>query len=60
MAQQQLSVVFSADENYIPHLAAAVTSLLENNLEHVSRVFVLTDAAHTEAFKQFSDDIRSR
>lgn len=56
----KLNVVFAADRNYIPHLATAVTSLLENNFELVQRVFVMTDAGGDRRFHNFLRDIENR
>ena len=55
-----LSVVFASDRGYIPHLATAVTSLLENNRRLVDRVFVITQAAETPEFETFKADIFAR
>ena len=55
-----LDVVFAADVTYIPHLATAVTSLLETNTELVGRLFVLTDDSASEPYRRFERDIQDR
>lgn len=60
MTEQKLNVVFAADNSYVPHLATAVTSLLETNRKLVGRLFVLTDDSASEAFQRFERDIRNR
>ncbi|MDB4999241.1 MAG: glycosyl transferase, family 8 [Mucilaginibacter sp.] len=39
----KIDVVFSLDANYIQHFCVAVTSLLENNLKNIDRIFLITD-----------------
>ncbi|MDB5851955.1 MAG: glycosyl transferase family 8 [Rhodoferax sp.] len=39
----KIDVVFSLDANYIQHFCVAVTSLLENNLKNIERIFLITD-----------------
>lgn len=55
-----LSVVFASDEQYVPHLATAVTSLLETNREIIDRIFVITQSSATHAFRRFTQDILAR
>lgn len=55
-----IDVVFSADYSYLPHLATAVTSLLETNQEKVANIWVITDAGATRRFKHLVDDVASR
>lgn len=54
-----LNIAFACDSNYLPHLATAVTSLLENNPEGISRVFHVTDSADSDGYKTFVDYIAS-
>jgi lipopolysaccharide biosynthesis glycosyltransferase len=53
-------VVFSSDRSYVPHLATAVTSLLETNLSLVARVWVMTNARDSRPFLRFQEDVRKR
>ena len=55
-----LDVVFSSDRSYVPHLATAVTSLLETNLALVARVWVMTNASESRPFLRFQEDVRKR
>ena len=55
-----LDVVFSSDRSYVPHLATAVTSLLENNRSLVNRVWVMTNAGGSRPFMRFQEDVRKR
>lgn len=57
---RKIDVVFSADYGYIPHLATAVTSLLETNKERVADIWVITDAGTTLRFQQLVEDVRHR
>lgn len=41
--KNKLDVVFSIDENYIQHFCVAITSLLENNLNKIDRIFLIHD-----------------
>lgn len=59
-SKARIDVVFSADSGYVPHLATAVTSLLETNHELVSRVWVITDAGDNPKFRRFQKDIAER
>ena len=55
-----LDVVFSSDRSYVPHLATAVTSLLETNRSLVTRVWVMTNAGSSRAFLRFQEDVGKR
>ena len=55
-----LDVVFSSDRSYVPHLATAVTSLLETNRSLVTRVWVMTNAGDSRPFLRFQEDVRKR
>ena len=53
-------VVFSSDRSYVPHLATAVTSLLETHQSLVARVWVMTNASDSRPFLRFQEDVRKR
>lgn len=59
-APSAIDVVFSADCSYVPHLATAVTSLLETNRSLVERIWVITDASDSRAFRLFQRDAFER
>ena len=56
---ERLSFVFSADRTYTPHLATAVTSLLETNLALVKDVFVITPDEHSSEMSKFAGFVAS-
>lgn len=41
--EKKIDVVFSIDAGYIQHFCVALTSLLENNLQSVGRIFLITN-----------------
>jgi lipopolysaccharide biosynthesis glycosyltransferase len=51
---QKIDVVFSLDANYIQHFCVAITSLLENNLKNIERIFLITDIDKKQLVKTFS------
>lgn len=55
-----INVVFSADAGYVPHLATAIASLMENNPKTVSRLFVLSDACSDPGFRTLADWAKAR
>lgn len=55
-----LNVVFSADVGYVPHLATAIASLMENNPKTVSRLFVLSDAGSDPGFRTLAEWAKAR
>lgn len=55
-----LNVVFSADAVYVPHLATAFASLMENNPEIISRLFVLSDAGSDPDFRTLAEWAKAR
>jgi len=40
---KKVDVVFSTDAHYVQHFCVALTSLLENNLKYIDRIFLITD-----------------
>lgn len=50
---KKLSFVFAADDGYIPHLATAVTSLLETNRELVEDIWIIGDTDKTPSREKF-------
>lgn len=57
---EKLSVVFSSDRKYVPHLATALASLLETNPDFVDRVFVITNESNDKAFAKLRDFVKVR
>src|SRR5437899_872418 len=51
-AIRKIDVVFTSDSNYIQHFCVAVTSLLDNNLKYIDRVFLLTDINNKEPLEK--------
>jgi UDP-glucose/galactose:(glucosyl)LPS alpha-1,2-glucosyl/galactosyltransferase len=49
---KKMDVVFSSDANYMQHFCVAATSLLENNLENVNRIFLITDTCKEKLLKK--------
>lgn len=56
----KIDVVFSLDENYIQHFCVAVTSLLENNLKNIERIFLITDVGKKELLESTFSFILTR
>ena len=57
---KKIDVEFSIDNNYIQHFCVAVTSLLENNFNHICRIFLITDFVESEALVKTISFIYSR
>ena len=51
----KLDVVFLTDINYLPYFTVALTSLLENNLNSINRIFLVHDVDDLEHFEKILD-----
>lgn len=60
MDRAKLTVLFSADETYMPHLATAIESLLTNNADLVNEIFVLTEFSDSERFRLLQASVAER
>lgn len=58
--QKKLNVVFITDKNYLQHLSVALTSLLENNIEIVDRIFLVHDIENNLLLSPLLDYINIR
>lgn len=57
---KKVDVVFSTDVHYVQHFCVALTSLLENNLKYIERIFLLTDVDEKELSEKALSFIYSR
>ncbi|WP_345950608.1 glycosyltransferase family 8 protein [Mucilaginibacter sp. PAMB04274] len=48
--QKELNVFFTIDENYIQHFTVALTSLLENNKDLTTHIYLISDIADFSPF----------
>lgn len=57
---RKVDVVFISDINYIQHLAVAITSLLENNLELISNIYIINNVEKIEEFNELINFINDK
>ncbi|WP_114751775.1 glycosyltransferase family 8 protein [Pleomorphovibrio marinus] len=52
ISEKKLNVVFAIDQFYIQHFCVAVTSLLENNLKIINKIFLINDIENNFSLNQ--------